>query len=187
VETLKQLVEDLGGQYPWLLFLALVVLPGLGFPASPLLLLAGALWGCNVRSCLLAMAAVMLNIAWTHIVAAGPGHSLISRQLGDRWQRWRNVPRSDLFRLAFILRVTPGVPLFAQNYLLGLLGVPLRTSLLIALPLTGLQVSGYVLTGGAVLQGRFGVVLAGICLLLVLAIGMRLVRSRLGARGLENR
>jgi len=178
MEALKQIVADLGVQYPWLVFVALVILPGVGFPASALLLLAGAVWGSNAGSCLAAVGAVMLNVVWTHAVAAGPGRAGIVRLLGERWKRWENLPRTDLLRVACILRVTPGVPLFAQNYILGLLGVPLRLSLLIALPLTGLSVCGFVLTGGALFQGQSGMALTGICLLATAAMATRLIRGK---------
>jgi len=175
----KQWMEGYGEQYPWLIFVALVFLPGFGFPASILLLLAGMVWGPEVSSALLALAAVALNIIWTHAVANGPGRNLVIRLLGERWQRWKNQPRTDLIKLAVILRLTPGVPLFIQNYVLGLLGVPLAHSLLTALPLTGLYVFGFVLTGGAVFEGQLGRAVTGVCLIVVAGLVVKLVHFRI--------
>jgi uncharacterized membrane protein YdjX (TVP38/TMEM64 family) len=181
--ALKQLVESYGAQYPWAIFLALVLLPGFAFPASPLLLIAGAVWGSTATSCALALSAILINVGWTHLLAAGPCKAIVIRLLGKRGDRWSALPRADLIKLAWILRVTPGVPLFVQNYGLGVLGVPLHQSLLAALPLTSLYVSGFVLTGGAIFDGRFGLVLTGATLLIAATVATRLLRKRLAPEG----
>ena len=175
---LKDLIARYGAEHPWLIFVAIVILPGLGFPSSLLLLLAGAVWGADVRSALIAIGAVILNIVWTHLVAAGPGKNLIARLLGERWERWRMLPRNDHFKLACMLRLTPGVPLCVQNYALGLLGVPLWQSVAVAIPITGLYIFGFVLTGGAIFEGRAGLALTGISLVAVAALGLRFIAKR---------
>jgi len=180
MSSLKQLIESYGAQYPWAIFLALAVLPGFAFPASALLLLAGAVWGSNAGSCALALAAVLLNVTWTHLLAAGPCKSLVTRLLGKHGDRLSALAQADLIKLAWILRVTPAVPLFVQNYGLGVLGVPLRHSLLTAVPVTGLYICGFVLTGGAIFDGRFGLVLTGFGLLVAAAVATRLLRKRYG-------
>jgi uncharacterized membrane protein YdjX (TVP38/TMEM64 family) len=182
VEAFKQFVTHYGTQYPWAIFVALVILPGLGFPASALFLLAGIVWGSNATSCLLVLAAVALNVIWTHTVAAGPARKLMIRWMGERLQPWFALPNKDLTKIAWMLRVTPGVPLFVQNYGLGALGVPLRLSLLTAIPGVSLYACGFVLTGGAIFDGRVGMAITGISLLLVAAIGVKILRSRVGSR-----
>jgi uncharacterized membrane protein YdjX (TVP38/TMEM64 family) len=177
VQAFKQLVAEYGTQYPWVLFVALVFLPGLGFPAGALLLLAGIVWGSHYTSCLLALAAIALNVAWTHTLAAGPARKLMIRWMGERLQPWFALPRKDLLRVAWLLRVTPGVPLFVQNYALGALGVPLRLSLLTALPVVSLYTCGFVLTGGALFDGRMGLAISGLALVAAAAIATRLFRS----------
>jgi len=178
LSDLKDLITRHGGEHPWLIFAAIVILPGLGFPSSVLLLLAGAVWGADPQSALIAIGAVILNIVWTHVVAAGPGKGIIARLLGARWQRWQALPRNDLFKLTCMLRLTPGVPLCVQNYALGLLGVPLWQSIAVAIPITGLYIFGFVLTGGAIFEGHAGLALVGICLVAALAIGLRFLASR---------
>lgn len=164
---------------PIVLYAAIVILPGFGFPVSVLLVLAGVVWGATAQTCLIALSAVMLNLFWTRWLAAGPGKKLITRLLGDRWSRLENMPRADLFRLTCILRVTPGLPLCVQNYVLGLLAVPLRPYLMISAPLIGLWVVGFVITGGAVFQGRAGTAITGVSVLVAGTILLRLIRSRL--------
>jgi uncharacterized membrane protein YdjX (TVP38/TMEM64 family) len=178
MQALKQFVAEYGAQYPWALFVALVFLPGIGFPTSALLLLAGIVWGSHYTSCLIALAAIALNIVWTHILAAGPARKLMVRWMGERLQPWFALPHRDLMKIAWLLRVTPGVPLFVQNYALGALGVPLRLSLLTALPVVSLYTCGFVLTGGAIFDGHFGMAISGLALVAAATIAMRLFAKR---------
>jgi len=164
------------------LFLAIAILPGFACPASPLLILAGIVWGSTASACALAVSAVLLNITWTHWLSAGPGRTIIARILGERWERWQSMPRTNLWKLALMLRITPGVPLFVQNYATGLLGIPLLHSLAIALPISALYGSGFVLTGGAIFKGQIGLVIAGISLLAAATIAINLIRQKFAAK-----
>lgn len=177
----KDLVMEWCRAYPVVLFAALVVLPGLGFPASPLLILAGVIWGSNPASCLAAIAAMILNMSWTYLVAAGPARAIVARLLGRHWERWRNLGEKDRIRLAVLLRVTPGVPLVLQNYLLGLLAVPFRPYILISVPINAAFVIGFVLTSGAVFEGRTGMAITGAAVLVAAILLVRLLRGRFKA------
>ncbi len=166
---------------PVALFAAIAILPGLGFPASPLLILAGAVWGSDLGSCFIAIAATALNMTWTYAAAAGPARRIIARLLGTRWDRWRDMDRRNLLKLTLLLRITPGVPLVIQNYTLGLLAVPFVPYLLISVPINGLFVTGFVLTGGAIFEGSLGAAIAGVSILIAASIAVKMIRSRLAA------
>ena len=184
MDELKHLLATFGAQYPWAIFLAIAILPAFGFPASALLLLAGMVWGSNATSCVIALAAVLLNILATHSFAAGPGKKLVTRLLGARARPLGNLSAADHVRLSWIIRITPGVPLFVQNYVLGIVGVTLRQSLLAALPVTGLYVCGFVLTGGAIFDGAWGLAITGICLVVATGFAARMMRRRCPATGI---
>ncbi len=184
LQILKQQVTDYGELHPGLLFAGIVVLPAFGFPASALLLLAGIVWGSNPASCAIALGAIFLNIIVTHSFAAGPGKQIISRFLGARLKPWERFSAADHAKVTWLVRVTPGIPLFVQNYLLGFLGIPLRQSLLVALPVTGLYVCGFVLTGGAIFDGTWGLAITGVCLVAAAAFAARLMRKNYPASGM---
>ena len=164
---------------PIALFAAIAILPGFGFPASPLLILAGAVWGSDLGSCFIAIAATALNMTWTYAAAAGPARRLISRILGCRWDRLRDMDHRNLLKLTLLLRITPGVPLVIQNYTLGLLAVPFVSYQLISVPINGLFVTGFVLTGGAIFEGQIGLLILGISILIAAAIALKMIRRRL--------
>jgi len=164
---------------PIYLFTAIAILPGVAFPVAPLLLLAGAVWGANPLSCLIALSAVCINITWTHWIATGPMRGILARFMGNRWQRWAEMPRDSHWKIACMLRITPGVPLFMQNYLIGLLGVPLIYSLALAIPITGGYVCGFVLTSGAIFEGRVGMLVLGLSLLAAASLFVHLLKKKL--------
>jgi len=162
--------------HPMALFAAIAILPGLAFPAAPLIILAGVVWGASPSSCAMALLAVGINISWSHVLAAGFGRKLIQRLLGEHWEKWKSKTGSHDWRIAAVLRLTPGVPLCAQNYLLGLIGMPLRYSLAIALPTTGLYVCGFVLTGGAIFEGKTSWLIVGFLILIIASLAMKKIR-----------
>jgi len=179
---LKDIVLSWCRANPLILFVAIVFLPGFAFPVAPLLILAGAVWGSTPLSCGIALTAVLLNISWSHLLAAGPARGLLCGLMGNRWERWQNTPATDHLRVTCLLRVTPGIPLFVQNYMIGLIGIPLRFSLAVAVPITGLYVCGFVLTGGAIFQGRIGLLIAGLSLIVAAAIALKTMHRRLALR-----
>jgi uncharacterized membrane protein YdjX (TVP38/TMEM64 family) len=183
---------------PLYLFLAIVFLPGFGFPASPLLILAGLVWGSKWQACLVAIFAMSLNMSWTYAVAAGPARGLLNRILrSPHFQRFKISdpsssriqnpkskisPPSLLHRFTVLMRITPGMPFFLQNYVLGLIGVPFLPYILISVPLNAIWVIGFVLTGGAIFEGNVGMIAAGLAILIAAAIGLKLLRSKLASR-----
>lgn len=176
--SLKEPVLIWCRSHPTALFLAIAILPAFAFPVSPLLILAGAVWGANAEACALAVGAILINVLLCHVAAAGPGHQLIAGILGERYTRWSKTARASQWQLATVLRMTPGVPLCAQNYILGLLRIPLSASLALALPITGSYVCGFVLTGGAIFEGRFGIIILGLSILVVISVVLKVLSSR---------
>lgn len=177
--SLKDTVSAWCAENPVLLFFAIAVLPGFGFPASPLLILAGVVWGSNWHTCAITIAAVALNMSWTHWLSSGPARAIVSNLLGARWQKWENIHPDNLRRFTVLLRITPGLPFFLQNYILGLIGVPFLTYILISIPLNAIFVVGFVLTGGAIFEGNIGMIAAGVAILVAAGIGLRLLRGKL--------
>lgn len=190
LEIIKQSIEAVTSWcagHPSTLFFAIAILPGIGFPISPLLILAGVVWGSTWETCAITLAAVALNMSWTYCLASGPASSIVSRLLGARWQRWKNIHPENLRRFTILFRITPGLPFFIQNYILGLLGVPFLSYILISIPLNGIFVVGFVLTGGAIFDGNIGMIGAGLATIIVATLAFRLVRSKMSSRTINGR
>ncbi len=143
---------------PWALFLAIIILPALPFPMSLLLGAVGVAWnGWPLwQACAVAMLGVALNMTWTYFVAAYPARKLI-----DRWLKYTKftIPelgRKDYIGLIFLLRATPGIPLFIHNYILGFLRVPFFVYLPLSIFITSFYVVGIVMTSSSVATAASG-------------------------------
>jgi uncharacterized membrane protein YdjX (TVP38/TMEM64 family) len=165
---------------PWWLFAGLVILPGLPVPTSALLFLAGTVWRDRpVVACAICLAAMALNMSWTYWAAAWPGRGLVEKLLAAGRFQIPKLPHGNHLRFILLLRLTPGFPLFLQNYLLGFFRVPFRLYLPVSMACSGLIACGVVLSGAGVADGNLTPVISGVALIVVGLIVVRMIRQRL--------
>lgn len=165
---------------PLVFFLAMALLPALGAPQTAFTLTVGSLFGAQlgmgvvVAACLVATTA---NMALTYWLASRLLHPVLEKLFVRLGYKLPTVESGNAADLIVLLRVTPGVPFPAQNYLLGLARVPfgqyLLLSCLIQLPLN----AAFILFGDALLQGRGRIALGALLLVLALMAGTQLVRK----------
>ncbi len=173
-------------QNSWALFLALVILPGLPVPTSVLLLTAGVVWRERpILACLLCLLALALNFSWTYWLAARPARRLVEKMLAASGIQIPELPRGDHLKLILVLRLTPGIPLFFQNYLLGFLHAPFYLYLPVSLLCTGIIGSGVVLSGAGLADGQLKWAITGVSLIVLGGVFTHLVRSWLAKRKLN--
>jgi uncharacterized membrane protein YdjX (TVP38/TMEM64 family) len=154
--------------HPALLLLALVILPGFPIPSSALLLAAGIVWREHpVWACLGCVLAFTANMSWTYGVAAGPGRYLVERFLATTTLQIPELPRSNHVRLILILRLTPGMPFFIQNYVLGFLRPPFRLYLPLSMLCNAPIICGVVLSGAGLANGRLLPLIVGVGLVIL--------------------
>lgn len=155
--------------HSWLLFWALVFLPGLPIPTSALLFTAGVVWRENplmaVGLCMLAM---LLNLTWTYWLAAGPARRIVERILASSTRvRIPEVSKGDHLKLILVMRLTPGFPFFFQNYVLGFMRPPFLLYLPVSLLCSGVIGTGFVLSGAGLADGKLTPVLTGVSLIVL--------------------
>ena len=166
--------------HPGWLFVALVILNGLPFPASVLFVMAGVVWGERpVLACGYGLAALALNQAWTYALAAGPAHQLVGRVLARGGWKIPVLKTENVTDTLLVMRLVPGIPLFVQNYVLGLLRVPYRRYAWMSLVCNGPPVIGFILAGAGLAGGEWKVALLGIAVLVLAVVAVRVVRRRL--------
>jgi uncharacterized membrane protein YdjX (TVP38/TMEM64 family) len=168
---------------PWALFIALAVLPGLPFPVSALLLAAGVAWSDHpVLACAVCLGALAINICWTYWVAAYPGRKLVECLIHWSGLKIPEVPRGDQLGLILVMRLTPGIPLFFQNYVLGFVRAPFRLYLPLSILINGVHACGFVLVGAGVSGGKLLPVASGVGLVVAAVIVTRWLRARVVAK-----
>jgi uncharacterized membrane protein YdjX (TVP38/TMEM64 family) len=135
-----------------------------------------------VTVALCGIAAITFNLTVTYWLARRWLRPWLTRLLGHYGYGLPKVESGDITDLIVLLRVTPGVPFFAQNYLLGLAEAPFGRYLVIS---CGIQWSfnvAFMFFGEALNQGRGKTVLLAIMALAALTVGTQLVRKHYGKR-----
>lgn len=166
--------------HPWALLAVVATLPGLGFPISPLLFLVGITLAPRYgmpMACALGILAQSFCTIWTYLLSSGPLRGLL-RRIVSRQRELPQLEDGNALRLGLILRITPGVPYALQNIVLGIVGMRLKPYLIVSLPISGLWTIGFIVTGGAIFQGRTGLAIAGVLLLIVLVILTKMLQRK---------
>ena len=168
--------------HPVILYFLIVLLPAAPIPLSPFLVLGGIVYGESmgeIPGAALAASAVGLNITWCYFLTVGPLHRLVSRILGTFGYSVPTIPREDLLKFSFLVRVTPVFPLCVQNYILGLLKVPFHLYLFASFAVQVPLAFAIALTAGAIIEGNLMIILMAATVLLGLTIGLKWLRKAL--------
>ena len=168
-------------QHPILLMLALAILPGIGFPISPLLIVFGTSltpqYGL-ITTCLLGIAMQSFCTTWSYAIAAGPLKNCLTQWLHRRYTL-PSLQSKGAITATLLIRLAPGFPYALQNIILGLIGVPLKTYLLISMPITAMISSIFISSGAAIIEANTQGLLIGFATLVLVLIGLRIGAKKL--------
>jgi uncharacterized membrane protein YdjX (TVP38/TMEM64 family) len=135
--------------------------------------------------CVLTSLAMTLDLALAYWLARYAARPLLSRLMEKMGYKLPKVAPGDHTGLTVLLRVTPGPPLFIQNYLLGLAEVPFKTYILISAPIMSAWSLAAVLASDALVAGKGRTAFIALGLVAGLLIAVRLVRKRYARRRLN--
>lgn len=127
VDTVHEYAEQLNAGVA---FILLTVLPLAGFPITPLHVAVGIRFGTKL-GLLLVAASVLLQLLASYALVHLFRDKFARRLAAVR----KRIPHTAHSSMCLFTMLLPGVPYFAKNYVLPLLGVPLRTYLAICLPI----------------------------------------------------
>jgi uncharacterized membrane protein YdjX (TVP38/TMEM64 family) len=162
---------------PVLFFALMAVLPAFGFPITPLFVLAGAAFGAalGLLGSGLAVAANLLLCHWVARSAMRPHLAGLLARTRYRLPKFDADQRSAL-QFTLLVRITPGVPLFVKNYLLGLSDIRMRLHFPVSMLLTGAYGAGFVLLGESMLEHNLAEALLGAAILIVILLAVLVLR-----------
>jgi len=167
--------------YPVLVYLSVLIVGGLPLPLSPFLILAGVLfterYGLPV-ALLLCYSAMVLNMIWTYFLSAYPMRTIFEKMMGIFAKKFPEIPDEHKSKVTLIIRITPGIPFFLQNYFLGVSRVPFGKYLLISMAIQAMYTSGFVIGGGAIFEGKAGLAIAAVSIFVILGFVVHWLRSR---------
>lgn len=173
------------GAGPAVFFAAMAVLPAFGVPTSPLALAAAPLFASRlglVTVTLCGLGALTLNLIFTYWLARRWLRPWLTRLLARLGYQLPQVGRDDMTDLIVLLRVTPGVPFFVQNYLLGLADVPFGRYLAISCVVQWSYNTAFIAFGDALSHGNGKRGLFALMLFAALIVGTHLVRKHYGKK-----
>lgn len=178
LEFWQATLEALKGAPVWLYFLGLVLLPLVGMPVSPLWILAGVIFG-NAKGIALCIGSLGFNFALGYWMARSLMRAPIERWLAARGKSVPAIPPEDEWLWIVLLRSTPGVPLFVQNYMLGLARVRFGLYLLLSFPIQIVYVTAFVMVGESLVTSSLwrGLLIGGG--ILAVSVGVSLLRRHL--------
>lgn len=166
---------------PWVFFAAMAVLPAVGFPITLFTLTAGPAFGLGI-SLPAAAAAMIVNMTINYWIARRwlrPAVEWFFRHTGYKILR----SKAENHRMLTVLvRVTPGLPYFAQGFVLGLAEVPFRIYLPISFAVQYSFAVGFLVFGEALMRGRTGMIILGACILVAVVVVVQFLRRRYARR-----
>jgi uncharacterized membrane protein YdjX (TVP38/TMEM64 family) len=170
---------------PWVFFTAMALLPAVGAPLMAFSLTAGRAFGAQMGMgwvVVAALAAITVNILLTYWLARWVLRPWIARLVTRLGYKLPQLDKADLTDLIVIVRVTPGPPFFAQNYLLGLADAPFGRYMAISCLVIWAYAAAAIVFGDALLSGRGKTAIGAIGLFAALVAASHLVRHHFGKR-----
>ena len=170
---------------PWPFFLGLAFLPALGMPAIFFTLTAGPAFAGQLGTGAVvaaALAAMTANLILTYCLARWILRPWLARLLERLGYRLPELDSGDVTDLIVVLRVVPGVPYFAQNYLLGLADAPVVRYLLISCAVVWTYTAGIIVFGDALLHGKAARAMGAVAVLAVLMAAAHFARRHYHGR-----
>ena len=177
-------VERIARFGPWPFFVAMATLPAFWIPVSPFLLLAGAIYSLPIAisGTILALST---NMAVSWLLAGALFRPFFERLVGRFGYSVPKLSDKSMLQVAFLLRITPGMPFPFQNYTLGLARMPFFKYMLVSVPTSTLMSISIIIFGDALLKGDGAMILSAIALFALITIVVSRVRQRLKQRQLE--
>lgn len=141
---------------PAAFFMAMALLPVVGFPLSPFTLAAGPVFGPvmglgNVILCTLL--AVTVNVALSYWIAARALRPLVSYWVKRLGYTLPEVQPHAAWPVILLVRIVPGPPFFLQSYLLGLARVPFGIYMLVSTVVPAAYLTATIVLGDALMRG----------------------------------
>lgn len=178
---LHALIEWVAHLHPAVLLLAIAVLPCLGVPVSPMLVAGGLAYGIPI-GLTIGFVGIALNDALAYLLAAFPMRRFIEGLLHNYGWKIPSIPKREETRVIIVFRITPGLPLPVQNYLLGLARVTFGKYLLLSLLAQSLPVIAFTVTGGSLFEGSWGLIILGVILIVAMTLIAKIAYGLYGSK-----
>jgi uncharacterized membrane protein YdjX (TVP38/TMEM64 family) len=181
---LRAFVERFMGEIrtrgPWVFFGAFALLPAVGFPVLAFGLTAGFAFSERLGMPMVVictLVAITINFLLSYALARRALRPLLGDLLTRFGYKLPQVEAADSTDLVVILRLTPGIPFFVQNYLCGLANVKFSKYVLISCLIAWPFNAATVVFSDAVMHGRGRLAITAGMLLVAVVAATHLARK----------
>jgi uncharacterized membrane protein YdjX (TVP38/TMEM64 family) len=150
--TFQQIIVSLRDAGPGPFFLAMALLPAVGFPLAAFSVVAGPVFGPTLgvgTVVLCAIAATSANVALSYWIAARALRPFVKHVL--RWLGYSlpEIRQRHAWPIVLLIRVVPGPPFFLQSYLLAFAKAPFGTYMAISTLVPACYLTATIILGDA--------------------------------------
>ena len=175
-EWIQFWTEEIRTWNPVVFFLIVALLPLIGFPISPLFIIAAVRFGVG-WAIPFSMTALAVNLILAYWISTKLLHWFIEK-IASHWNY--SIPKSspkNAAKWVFVVRIS-GAPLAVQNYILGLAHVPFWPYLIVSLAVQSFFVVGMIVFGESFISGDMGKALIGLAILVMAFVAVSYFRKR---------
>lgn len=173
VHELIETVHDLG---PIPFFLAMTILPLIGFPVTPFYFLAGATFGVGLGLILTAISQA-INLSLAYWLSRRYLHDVLEKLIRRTNYTIPEVTPKHHVNFTLLVRITPGPPHFLKSFILGLARVPFGIYFLISWTTTMGFAVGVIVFGDSLVDRDLSQAILGFVLMVVFLIGIKITAN----------
>lgn len=185
----KELVERVilelrGAGAPWF-FTAMALLPAVGFPLLPFALAAGPVFAPTlgtggVVAC--SILAVVVNVTLSYVLASTVLRTVVQKLMVRLGYHLPDPRRESAWFFITLVRLAPGLPFWAQSYLLGLMRVRFGAYLAVSTLVPASYLTGTIVFGDALMQGNKRAAFTALAVIGLVGVTLFLLRRRMTAK-----
>jgi uncharacterized membrane protein YdjX (TVP38/TMEM64 family) len=157
-------------------FVAMAILPVVGFPVTPFYLLAGATFGIWLSLVGTALSQA-LNLVLAYWLARRYLSGLIKKLVKKAHYKIPTVAPKHFVNFTILVKITPGPPNFLKSFILGLARIPFWIFFIVSWPTTMGYAVGVIIFGDSLMDGDVRQAMLGFGFMVVFLIGIKIVAS----------
>lgn len=173
VQTVVEFLRDMG---PVPFFIAMALLPVIGFPVTPFYLLAGATFGIWMSLAGTALSQA-LNLLVAYWLARRYLRGWIEKLVKGAQYKIPEVQPKNFVNFTILVKITPGPPNFLKSFILGLARIPFGIFFIVSWPTTMGYAMGAIIFGDSLMTGDLSQAILGFGFMIAFLIGIKVAAT----------
>lgn len=169
---------------PLILLFAVIFLPLIFFPMSPLLILVGLSFD-TYTSLLIILMAIPVHLFLSYLCVKWFFKDIVEKYANKHNFRIFNIPKNRRIEVCFLVMSIPGLPYALKNYLLSVSSIPFKQYLLIGWLIQFLMCLPFILLGDAASNMNLYLFSAFIFFFILIYVCIKVLRKKLSDKNID--